>query len=312
MQGGKWAKMKIEVSGLGDRVKTPIGDTEIIDYSLVLHKSGKPFTRYLYKDWLKMLAADMQQNTENHYDNVVVIEGPEGSGKSNLQYELCELYDPNFTLSEGYVYNVEEFKEKISEKNDKKRTFWLDEATNVQNNRKWSSIDSQDFIMLLETMRSRGWCLILCIPSFERLDVYIREHRIRYLIRCEPMEFEINGKKERGYFEAKKKNEYGKMKTIGYGEYEEMSKKVYEEYNKIKQKSQERMITDITQPEKAGSKYKKKYEDISKREYQIMYRLYKSGSCTSEQLKMMFEIENEQTFRNRLSKGKKMVAENDP
>lgn len=303
--------MRITMSGVSEKQETSIGKTTIEDYAFIPYRNGKFYVRYLLKDLLKLLSADMQNNTKNRYDNVVVIEGPEGSGKSNLQLELQRLYDPNFSLENGYVYNVEEFKEKIAYGNDEKKTYWLDEATNVQNNRRWNSIDSQNFIMLLETMRSRGWCLILCIPSSERLDVYIREHRIRYLIRCEPMRFEKLGKKERGFFELRKKNEYGKMEIIGYGQYDKMSDEDRREYEEQKMNSQLRMISEVVGTEKPGSKYKAKYEEISKREDQIMYRLYISGSCTPEQLKMMFEIKNEQTFRNRLCKGKKMVNKND-
>lgn len=303
--------MRVTMPGIGEKQETSMGETTIEDYAFIPYRNGKFFVRYLLEDLLKLLAADMTNNIKNRYDNVVVIEGAEGSGKSNLQLELQTLYDPNFTLENGYVYNVDEFKEKIAFGNDEKKTYWLDEATNVQNNRRWSSIDNQNFVMLLETMRSRGWCLILCIPSFERLDVYIREHRIKYLIKCEPMCFMKSGKKERGFFELRKKNEYGKMEVVGYGKYNKMSDEEREDYEKLKMNSQLRMISEVVGTEKSGSKYKAKYEEMCKREDQIMYRLYKSGSCNSEQLKMMFGIKNEQTFRNKLTKGKKMVNKND-
>ena len=80
------ARLKIE--GLGETKRTRIGDCDVLDAQIKMYRSGKFFIQYLYKDLLQKLAEDMHQNVKADYDNVVMIEGGEGSGKSNLAWNL--------------------------------------------------------------------------------------------------------------------------------------------------------------------------------------------------------------------------------
>ena len=74
----------------------------------------------------------------------------------------------------------------------------------------------------------------------------------------------------------------------------------------LKLESQNRMITEIVEPEsESGSKYKAKYEEKCKKEDEIMLRLYESKTCDTQGLMQLFGINSEQTFRNRLTKARK-------
>ena len=297
--------MRFEIAGVGDTWKTDIGDTVVEDMTVVRWPNGKVYVQYLVKDLVQLLAADMHKNIRDGYDNVVVVEGPEGSGKSNLAYAICKAYDQDFDVTKQYVYNTDAFKEKLNSGDDRHSVFWMDEGSNIANNRDWNTVDNKDLIGLLETCRSRGWTIVMCIPTHERLDVYIREHRIRYLLKCGPRKFDVSGYKERGYFELQKKSPWGKMETVGYGSYDKIPEEVKDTYEGIKADSQRKLIDQVINPEAPGSKYKAKYEAKCKETDDILLRLYDSKKCDKESLMQLFGIESEKTFENKIYKARR-------
>lgn len=303
--------MRIELDGIGDSRRTDIGTSVIEDVDVIRYPSGKVFVRYLMKDFIEVLAKDMHRNIGDHFDNVVVVEGPEGSGKSNLAWSVCKAFDPDFDVTTQYVYSAEDFREKLKQGGDQRGVFWMDEGSNIANNRDWQSVDNKDFVSILEMMRSRGWTLVFCIPTSERLDVYIREHRIRYLLRCGPMQFSKDeAEVPRGYFELKKKDPYGRFRIAGYGKFSPIPDDVKAVYEKMKLEAQQKKIEEVThRDEKPGAKYKAMYEDSRKQMDEIMLRLYDGKGLDKAHLMDLFGIDNEKTFHNRISKARKREAD---
>lgn len=300
--------MRMNIAGKGETWKTPIGEFEVADYQIFAHRNGKIFIRYLLKDLLDEIAADMRKNVRDDYDNVVIVDGGEGSGKSNLMYQLLVRYDPSFDMERGYTYDADSFRAKIREGGDIGRTFWMDEGSIIANNRDWNSTNNKSFVKVLETCRSRHYTLGICIPAFERLDVYIREHRVRYLLHCEPMTFSEGGMKPRGYCEVRKRNDVtGQLELIGYAEYSKMPEDVAAKYKELKLSSQTKLFEDLygeDADDSPGAKYKKKYEQGEAKLDTAMLRLYDSG-VGLEELQEMFGIESKKTLQNRLSKARK-------
>lgn len=299
--------MRMMIAGPGEKWDTPIGSFTVADYQPIVHRTGNFFCRYLLEDLLDEVAADMRKNIKDDYDNVVIVDGGEGSGKSNLMYQLLVRYDPNFDIERGYTYDAEAFKKKIREGGDIGRTFWMDEGSIIANNRDWNTQNNKSFVKVLETCRSRHYTLGICIPTFDRLDVYIREHRVRYLLHCEPMTFDKGGFKKRGYCEVRKRNDItGEMQLIGYADYGPMPERVAEIYNRLKTESQAKLFNDLygDEEEGPGAKYKKKYEEGEKKLDIAMLSLYERGVGLDE-LQEMFGIESKKTLQNRLSKARK-------
>lgn len=300
--------MRMNIAGKGETWKTPIGEFEVADYQIFAHRNGKIFIRYLLKDLLDEIAADMRKNVRDDYDNVVIVDGGEGSGKSNLMYQLLVRYDPSFDMERGYTYDADSFRAKIREGGDIGRTFWMDEGSIIANNRDWNSTNNKSFVKVLETCRSRHYTLGICIPAFERLDVYIREHRVRYLLHCEPMTFSEGGMKPRGYCEVRKRNDVtGQLELIGYAEYSKMPEDVAAKYKELKLSSQTKLFEDLygeDADDSPGAKYKKKYEQGEAKLDTAMLKLYDSG-VGLEELQEMFGIESKKTLQNRLSKARK-------
>lgn len=304
--------MKIKTMANGEINDTVLGPAVIEDSTVMIHKSGKPFIRYLYKDYIKEnLIKDFKKNIAAEYDNVVVIEGGEGSGKSNLAWYIAKLYDPNVDMRQCYVYDFDDLKNKILKLNgnDKGKVFWLDESSNMANNRSWMTQNSQYLIQLLEMMRSRGWTLILCIPSMDRLDIYIREYRYRYHLSCAPAQFDNDLKKQdRGYCEIQKKVD-GKEKAGGYARYPKMTEADEKLYKQIKNESQVKKFDEAFEEKGKGAKYKKMYEEERKKQRSIMYALDRSGTMPKDAIMQLFGYTDKEQYYNAIGKAKKELGE---
>lgn len=233
---------------------------------------------------VEALARDMERNVANGYDNVVVIDGVEGSGKSNLAYALCCAYDHNFDIERQYVYDIDNLKARLNDGDDRYKTFWLDEGSNIANNRDWQTKGNKDLVAILEMMRSRGWTLVFCIPTIERLDVYIRDHRVRYSCHCAPCTI---GKHDypRGGFELRKRGaKSGHLEYVGWGTYPKMPAEANEVYQRIKLESQTKRLKRFVNGEEDKIKptTKKRIEDLERRDGHAVVMLRAAGMSVQD------------------------------
>lgn len=272
---------RIKLDPVGRLYQTDIGYCTIAGYDIIRYPSGKVFIRRLYSDLLDRLVDRMHMNVAQDYDNIVVIQGAEGSGKSSLAYSICKAYDPDFDIAEQYVYSVDDLKKKLARGDVERVAWWLDEGSNIANNREWQSQDNRDIVSLTEMMRSKGWTLVICIPRVERLDLYLREFRLRYLLTCEPMKFR-GEKKNRGYFSLEARSNSGQMKLCGYGAYDPIPEPDASKYRAIKLAAQEAKIKEVVERPKGGEGYKKKYESERKAMRAAILRAKESGMSREE------------------------------
>lgn len=244
--------MSRTIYSAGDEVYYPFNNRPsdrtmtVLNRNINVYSSGKMFVQYLYDGLLEHLVEDMHDNVDNDFDNLIVVSGAEGTGKSNFAYHLCKLYDPNFSVESGYIYEYEAFIRMLNEdrSSDRGKIFWMDEATNIASNRDWNKSDNKTFIQLLEMMRSRGWTLVMCIPDAGRLDVYIRERRARYLLVCRQMEWG-GGPKQRGYVEVRVTTGPEKWFNIGYAKFPRMPDDVKAEYEAVKRRHQDAKLEEL-------------------------------------------------------------------
>lgn len=297
---------RIILNGKGDIQQTKIGDCELLDEKLVIYpKSGKFFIQRLYKDLLEKLAEDMHKNVADHYDNIVMISGGEGSGKSNGAWQVLEAYYPGFDIRKAYVYNMDGIRDRFAAADYGGGLFWMDETSQIASNRTWQSDDNKDLVSILETSRSKGFTIVGCVPKIDRVDVYLRETRMRYHIICHPMSFPSTGYKQRGIFELyKRNNETLKMEHVGYGLYDPMPPEAAEIYEPIKADFQERFRQKIAEGKEKGGKYKDKYQEVQNKNTEIMYKLHSSGAVSDDELMQLFGYDNKKTFQNALSRAR--------
>ena len=296
---------RIKIEGVGEIRRTRIGDCKVQDAHLNIYRSGKFFVQYLMEDLLLKLAEDMHRNIRSDYDNVVMIEGGEGSGKSNLAWQVIEAFSPGFDIRQTYVYNMDGIRERFAAEDYGGGTFWMDETSQIASNRNWQSEDNKDLVSILEVCRSKHFSLVGCIPSISRADIYLREYRMRYLLRCKPMKFDLIVYKPRGVFELlKRNNESGQMEHVGYGLYDPMPDAAKEIYEPIKAEFQERFRQKIAEGKEKGGKYKDKYQEVQNRNTEIMCKLHDRGIIDDDELMAMFGYENKKTFQNALSRAR--------
>lgn len=193
------------------------------------------YCQYLVDGITENLIRDMHENVQEDWDNLVVISGGEGVGKSNLAYHICKMYDPDFSLDDGFIYEYGELVRRITDQSIRGKVVWLDEATLIAGKRDWQKEENKDFINILETYRSYGITIVMCIPQKDRLDVYIREDRLRYHLHALKMSWENDTEKKRGYFQL----EDNKGKTLGYGKFPKMPADVAAQYDALKKAHQQ-------------------------------------------------------------------------
>lgn len=301
--------MIIEVEGIGTKKLTPIGMCEIEDYNIVYHpRSKKIFVQYLYKDLLKKLADDMHQNVRANYDNVILATGGEGSGKSSLMYQILKSYKKDWNdatdIEQSYTYNMDLLRERFAAADWGNGMFWMDETTQIASNRDWQSDDNKDFVSVLETFRSKKFLFGGCAPKIERVDIYLRDFRMRYRAHCQPVTFEHAGLCKRGIFELFKRDDVtGEMRHIGYGRYDPIPAEADAIYQPLKEACQDRLREKIaSRNNKGGAKYERMYKDEKLKNNEIMLALHDRKLLPDSELMDMFGYTNRGTFQNTLSK----------
>lgn len=296
---------RIKLDELGQVRRTRIGDCKVLDMQIKFYRSGKYFVQYLYEDLLQKLAEDMHDNVRASYDNIVMIEGGEGSGKSNLAWNVIDNYSPGFSIKDTYVYNMDGIRERFAAADYGGGLFWMDESSQIASNRTWQSDDNKDLVSILETSRSKGFLITGCVPSIDRVDIYLRSFRMRYLLRCKPMSFPSTGYKSRGIFELlKRNNETQSMEHVGYGLFDPMPEEASQIYEPIKADFQERFRQKIAEGKEKPGKYKEKYVEAQNRNTSIMAALHDRGLVDDETLMDLFGYDQKKTFQNALSRAR--------
>lgn len=135
---------------------------------------------------MKTLVAYLKNNMANDNDNVLVIEGDEGRGKSNCGLWITRLLDPTFDPQHSTIFNHEQWTTAIKRFHQSKHpVFMFDEGGNLAFNRDWNTSENKSLTKILMQARILNSTMIFCIPDHRWLDKYLREHRTKILIRME-------------------------------------------------------------------------------------------------------------------------------
>lgn len=132
---------------------------------------------------LKRLANLLNNRIKNHKQNVVLVEGPTGSGKSTAGITLCRYMDPKWNLEENYVYSAKDFKKSLRAKATDRITLF-DEAAISLNSLNYARKDDKMMSGAFDTMRSRRWTTILIAPSKKEINGRVRDIHCDYMLKC--------------------------------------------------------------------------------------------------------------------------------
>lgn len=249
--------MIVRAREIGETFETKLGPLEVEDTKLYINPGG-PFIRYLLMDGLEALVADMKQRVENHFDNFVIIAGGEGSGKSNLAWQIIHIFDPDTDPSSHLIYTAKQLRNHLRKNSSPGQIFWLDELYELASKREWNDPDTRWLINLLVRGRNRGWSFIGCIPREKDSDEYIRDHRASHALKCEPQDFDHSQWLDRGYAEIQKRDISGSLQHVGYLRYPPIPEGAAEIYEAAKWHDQDEMLGA---PEKeAANTYRERYE----------------------------------------------------
>ena len=273
---------------VGDKVQWPntqMAAAEASERSLTVedridtrYKSGSWYFRYLYADLADRMIEDMHSNISDDYDNVILVVGGEGTGKSHLSYYIAKHFDADLDLKESLVYSWDKFLTSVLSDNPQK-VYWFDEAAMVASNREWNKDENVMLYKALQVVRSLGLVIIFNIPSIRAVDNYIREFRTRYLLKAHKMCWNNDRESKRGYAELllpKSEEERRMMKkdakpdelyrSVGFFRFSEMKGADREIYDKLKLDSQKeslaQMLRIMEEKKEGSSRYKRDKQSL--------------------------------------------------
>jgi hypothetical protein len=114
-------------------------------------------------------------------DYIMCVEGYEGVGKTTLALHICKYIDPTFNV-DRIIFNLDDFKMQI--KTSKKgNAILIDEGALVMFSRDAMKGEVKELIRLFTAIRQYNLFICICVPRFNIIDRYIREHRVKGLLR---------------------------------------------------------------------------------------------------------------------------------
>lgn len=209
-------------------------------------------------DAMDLFAKELKSRVKNNYQNIIVIEGGTGSGKSTAAIRLAKTMDPKWSITDNYIYSLSDLKDKLerAENGEKVSPISLfDEAVVSLNSRNANKVQDREMVILFNTMRSRGWTTILCVPSIFDLNKSVRATHVDYKLRC-PDKPILKGYDRRGFleFSKAKRSEYTRSgEPYWYlftaGVYPPLTEEWDREYQKLKNAKQDVLLNKFINTE---------------------------------------------------------------
>ena len=118
---------------------------------------------------------------EKDQDYIMCIEGYEGVGKTTLALHICKYFDSTFNV-DRIIFKLDEFKMQVK-RAPKGAAILIDEGALVLFSRDAMKGEVRELIRLFTAIRQYNLFICICIPSFSIIDKYIREHRVKGLLK---------------------------------------------------------------------------------------------------------------------------------
>lgn len=205
--------------------------------------------RAIYSDMLEKFAAHLKKRNKSHWQNVIVISGTTGCGKSTLMIELAMLLNPDLDLDPALIYYDKDLKKRlklIRSGRDVGKINLFDEGSVILNSMNARSKSDNGIVILLDILRSWEMTTIICIPAFNDLNKRVRAHLVDYWIQC-PESPLVGGFKSRGFYEIYKPkrspwSDDMYWDCIGAGVYGPLPPDIDAEYQEIKARHQNEQV----------------------------------------------------------------------
>lgn len=186
---------------------------------------------------LNWLTKEMQFAVAHTWDQVSLLTGREGCGKSALGLHIGRGLDPDLSL-ENIAFTQEQFKNLVAEAKPGDVVI-MDEAAEAMFAHEWMMRGQRELIKAFLTFRAKRLKTILILPHQMLLNKQLRERRVYWWL-----DVYAKALDERGYAQIRKaplrENPWrtdifweGKF-TLRFPSFEKVDKRFWEEYEKFK------------------------------------------------------------------------------
>ncbi len=204
---------------------------------------------YIVKDGIQAFADFLNARISDNRMNIVIVDGIVGSGKSTAAIELCKAMDCHWKLERDYIYSLADLKRKLDDPKGCSKVSLIDEGSVVLNSGNAMRKEDRNIVVLFDTMRSRGWTIVICVPHLSHLNRAVREDQVDYLIHM-PEKAPIPGYDARGFaqiFEHKrmywsKKPHPDWWKLMCITTFQPLEKNLGYQYEKVKKERQDILL----------------------------------------------------------------------
>lgn len=247
--------------------------------------------------YLKGILDEIKQSVKRDMDLIILVDGPERSGKSTLAQQCAAYCDPSFNLAR-VCFTPDEFRKAIMEA-EPGQAIVYDEAYTGLNSRGTMSVINRALVSMLAEIGQKNLIIFVVMPTFFDLDKYVAIWRSKVLLHV------YTGEKfERGFFAAY--NESTKKYLYIEG------KKFYEYKGRVKPNFFGRFPAQYTVDEQAYRQKKrdslsgraKQQEEAAKRreiEAELLERVMRLGNKVTHKVKMEMLGMSAATYYRRLS-----------
>lgn len=210
----------------------------------------------VYSDAFDIFVATMKKRIKKNLQNVIIVTGDTGSGKSTWCIEfamkLAKALGVPFDLDKDYMYGSEDLWEKLDDPHASPISLF-DEGSVSMNSMNSRKTGDRDIVVILDTMRSRGLTTIIALPDIRQCNPSIRRIHANFVIECSSVEHPFVKGYDRGFFEVKDKR-YSKKKrydpdpwwnVLYTGVFGPLPPNIDEKYQKIKAARQDGLLIDI-------------------------------------------------------------------
>lgn len=196
-----------------------------------------------------------ERRKKKDQDQLWVIDGAEGSGKSVLTLQLAKYINPNFSLR-NVCFSAEEFRDTIQKAN-KGEVIVFDEAFLGLSSRSALSRLNRMLVSLMMQMRQKNLFVFIVLPSIFLLDKYVSMFRSKVLLHVYVLKNQkrmwvlfnrrlkkdllLNGAKTMSYATTIRKNRIGfkgnfyNIYSINENEYRKKKLKAFENYDRVEE-----------------------------------------------------------------------------
>lgn len=216
---------------------------------------------------LQWLKEEILCAVANDWDQVILVTGEEGCGKSSLALHLAYLLDPNFSL-DNVTFTEQEFKDWV--RNCKPGSVGImDEAGEAMFAYEWMERGQRDLIKAFFAFRAKNLIIILVMPHAKILTKQLRERRVGWWLNTYAKSMIM-----RGYSHLRKRPQIGNpweidtfwegVCGIRFPSFADMYPEVWKAYDKRKNDFIERTLEFTGRPAKEGLATVKMRETLQK------------------------------------------------